>query len=53
MFFNAHLIQEEGDRADMILLSIESVTVQVEMGKELSVHEIHEAAMERNERLLL
>ena len=36
MFLNAHLIQEESDRPGMILLSIEDVTIQAEMEKELS-----------------
>ncbi|MGA2227832.1 MAG: hypothetical protein ABSH41_25635 [Syntrophobacteraceae bacterium] len=36
MFLNAHMIPGEGDRPCTILLSIEDVTIQAEMEKELS-----------------
>ena len=36
MFLNAHMIPGEGDCPCMILLSIEDVTIQAEMEKELS-----------------
>jgi hypothetical protein len=35
MFLNAHMIPGEGDRPSMIILSIEDVTIQAQLEKEL------------------